>query len=323
MDRRAFLGALAGGLLAAPLAAEAQQAGKVYRIGSPWHRALQTPPWSRAFVRALRELGLRRRAELRRRAPLRTVSRPSALPDHGRRADRAQASMSSLTWSTAAQSRLPTSVTTHDPDRRVASGRSRAERAASPASRGRAATSPGLDSTAARAGCASRLQLLKEVVPELSRVAVLWNLRDQRRSTDVGQACERDAPLAFDLQIGTCPYGVRATSSAPSSAIISRARARRSSCSAAAMFWAPARTDVADLASKHRLPSDLLRITNFAEARRPHVATGPTSASSTRPARRDYVDKILQGREARATCRSSSRRSSSWSSTSKPLRPSA
>ena len=33
MDRRAFLGALAGGLLAAPLAARAQQAGKVYRIG--------------------------------------------------------------------------------------------------------------------------------------------------------------------------------------------------------------------------------------------------------------------------------------------------
>jgi putative ABC transport system substrate-binding protein len=33
MDRRAFLGTLAGGLLAAPLAAGAQQAGKVYRIG--------------------------------------------------------------------------------------------------------------------------------------------------------------------------------------------------------------------------------------------------------------------------------------------------
>jgi putative tryptophan/tyrosine transport system substrate-binding protein len=33
MDRRAFLGTLAGGLLAAPLAAEAQPAGKVSRIG--------------------------------------------------------------------------------------------------------------------------------------------------------------------------------------------------------------------------------------------------------------------------------------------------
>jgi putative ABC transport system substrate-binding protein len=33
MDRRAFIGTLAGGLLAAPLAAGAQQASKVYRIG--------------------------------------------------------------------------------------------------------------------------------------------------------------------------------------------------------------------------------------------------------------------------------------------------
>jgi putative ABC transport system substrate-binding protein len=33
MNRRVFIGTVAGGLLAAPLAAEAQQAGKVYRIG--------------------------------------------------------------------------------------------------------------------------------------------------------------------------------------------------------------------------------------------------------------------------------------------------
>ena len=33
MDRRAFIGTLAGGLLAAPLAAQAQPAGKAWRIG--------------------------------------------------------------------------------------------------------------------------------------------------------------------------------------------------------------------------------------------------------------------------------------------------
>ena len=33
MNRRVFLSAVTGGLLAAPLAAEAQQPGKVYRIG--------------------------------------------------------------------------------------------------------------------------------------------------------------------------------------------------------------------------------------------------------------------------------------------------
>jgi len=33
MDRRAFMALVSGGLLAAPLVAEAQQAGKVWRIG--------------------------------------------------------------------------------------------------------------------------------------------------------------------------------------------------------------------------------------------------------------------------------------------------
>jgi hypothetical protein len=33
MDRREFIGTLAGGLLAAPFAAEAQQAAKIARIG--------------------------------------------------------------------------------------------------------------------------------------------------------------------------------------------------------------------------------------------------------------------------------------------------
>jgi hypothetical protein len=33
MDRRAFLGTLAGSVLAAPLAAQTQRAGKVYRVG--------------------------------------------------------------------------------------------------------------------------------------------------------------------------------------------------------------------------------------------------------------------------------------------------
>jgi hypothetical protein len=33
MDRRVFLGTLAGSLLVEPLAAAAQQAGRIYRIG--------------------------------------------------------------------------------------------------------------------------------------------------------------------------------------------------------------------------------------------------------------------------------------------------
>jgi putative ABC transport system substrate-binding protein len=57
MDRRAFIGRVVGGLLAAPLAAEAQQAGKVLRIG-----ILGTTPPAlavsfHAFQKGLQELG--------------------------------------------------------------------------------------------------------------------------------------------------------------------------------------------------------------------------------------------------------------------------
>ena len=56
VDRRTFLSALTGGLLATPLTAEAQPAGKVWRIGiiaiNP-----RSAPFVQAFERRLRELG--------------------------------------------------------------------------------------------------------------------------------------------------------------------------------------------------------------------------------------------------------------------------
>ena len=63
--RRAFLATLAGSLLAAPLAAEAQQAGKVYRVGlisaanpvSEMAGPEPVSPLGRAFVLGLRALG--------------------------------------------------------------------------------------------------------------------------------------------------------------------------------------------------------------------------------------------------------------------------
>jgi putative ABC transport system substrate-binding protein len=61
VDRRAFLGTVAGGLLAAPLASEAQPAGKVVRIG---YLSLQREDgrdgdqsWVAAFRQRLRDLG--------------------------------------------------------------------------------------------------------------------------------------------------------------------------------------------------------------------------------------------------------------------------
>jgi putative ABC transport system substrate-binding protein len=58
IDRRAFLSALTGGLLAAPLATEAQQAGKVSRIGYlTGGSSSDSPRLREAFLEGLREHG--------------------------------------------------------------------------------------------------------------------------------------------------------------------------------------------------------------------------------------------------------------------------
>jgi len=59
ISRRAFVANLTGGLLATPLGAEAQQTGKVYRVGvlSPFSSSFGPGPSFDAFRRTLRELG--------------------------------------------------------------------------------------------------------------------------------------------------------------------------------------------------------------------------------------------------------------------------
>jgi putative ABC transport system substrate-binding protein len=65
VTRRAFIGSLAGGLVAAPLAAKAQQAGKVYRVGLVFTTAPvdqmsglhPVHPLVRSFLDELRALG--------------------------------------------------------------------------------------------------------------------------------------------------------------------------------------------------------------------------------------------------------------------------
>jgi hypothetical protein len=57
VDRRAFIGTLTGALLAAPLAAEAQQAGKMPRIGILSPASTSATPVFEALRRGLRDLG--------------------------------------------------------------------------------------------------------------------------------------------------------------------------------------------------------------------------------------------------------------------------
>ena len=59
MDRRAFLGTLSGSLLVAPLAAEAQQAGRVPKVGVVWHAgsAKEEGAYYTGLLEGFRELG--------------------------------------------------------------------------------------------------------------------------------------------------------------------------------------------------------------------------------------------------------------------------
>ena len=200
ITRRGFIGTVAGGLLAAPLVAEAQQAGKVWRIGYLTYGARPSdgrPPV--ALREALVELGY---------VDGKTVTYV------GR-------------WAEAKRDRLPglaAELVDLKVDLIVALGTPAAEAA-------RAATSTipiviasyedaigiGLIASLARPGAnitgitdqaelsAKRLEFLKEAVPKASRIAVLWNA-DHRAMTLRYREIERAASI---LRVAVQPLGVR------------------------------------------------------------------------------------------------------------------
>jgi putative ABC transport system substrate-binding protein len=202
MDRRAFLGTLAGGLLTSPLAAGAQQAGKVWRIGflaGGARTADGAPP--AALRQALAELGY---------VDGKTVTYV------GR-------------WAEAKRDRLPGLVAElidSKVDVIVTLGGPAAEAAKEATTTipivfagAGDAVGTGLIASLARPGgnmtgitdqatelSAKRLELLKETVPKATRIAVLWNA-DDRAMTLRYREVERAARI---LRVTVQPLGVRA-----------------------------------------------------------------------------------------------------------------
>jgi putative ABC transport system substrate-binding protein len=173
MHRRAFIGTLAGGLLAAPLAAEAQPAGKVYRIGYISNSPRNTPEISRlheAFRQGLRERGWveGRNAVIEWRF---AEGRMERFPDLA--ADLVRLKVDLIVTLGGPAARAAKQATKTIPIVAVA--------VSDPVGQGLVASlaRPGGNVT----GLATlfpelavkRLGLLKEVLPGVSRVAVLWN----------------------------------------------------------------------------------------------------------------------------------------------------
>jgi putative ABC transport system substrate-binding protein len=171
MDRRAFLGTLAGSLLAAPLAAEGQQAGKVPRIGLLSSFSLSaTAVWFQAFRRGLRDLGWVEGKNIgieARYAEEKTDRLPDLAADLVRlKVDIIVAAFANdaLAAKKATRTIPIVMASTGDP---VAIGL--VGNLARPGGNitGLSTLSPDL--------AGKRLQLLKEIAPKLSHVAVLWN----------------------------------------------------------------------------------------------------------------------------------------------------
>jgi len=173
VDRRAFIGTIAGGLLGAPLAVGAQPAGKVYRIGYISNSPPNTPESSRlheAFRQGLRERGWveGRNAVIEWRF---AEGRMERFPDLA--ADLVRLKVDLIVTTGGPAARAAKQATTTIPIVAVA--------VSDPVGQGFVASlaRPGGNVT----GLATlfpelavkRLGLLKEILPGVSRVAVLWN----------------------------------------------------------------------------------------------------------------------------------------------------
>jgi putative ABC transport system substrate-binding protein len=283
--RRAFIGTLAGGLLAAPLAAEAQQRGKVPRVGYLAGSRSDSQAQRRldAFRQGLRELGYvegqnitieeRWADEKVERLPNLAAELVQRTPDVI--VSSGNAAVAALKQATQT---IPIVVGVFgDP---VGSGF-----IASLARPGGNIT--GLSNNAEEMN-PKWLELLKEVVPRLSRVAVLWGpstpshhiIRQGIEST--GQTLGVTAQF---LEVGGRDDVTRAF------AALTRARAGALIALPQAETNAHRRL-IMDLAAKNRLPG-MYPFRNFVEEGG-LMSYGPNTLDMFRRAA-TYVDKILKG----------------------------
>jgi putative tryptophan/tyrosine transport system substrate-binding protein len=284
--RRAFIGTLAGGLLAAPLAAEAQQAGKVYRVGYMSVVSRQSAePLMVIFLRALRDLGWieGRNLLVEWRWADGKVERLS-----GFAAELATLNVDLIVAPQSDSALAAKRATRTIPIVHVVAGDPVADDlVTSLAHPGGNVT--GLTATPSPEIVGKRLELLKEATGA-SRVAVLWNpardypyielsLREVKASARV---------LGLQLQV----LEARAPDHfAPAFAAMVRGQANALLTLEDSMFWLH-RGRLAELEVKHRLPTmhDLREYVKVGSL----MSYGPDLADLFRRAA-TYVDKILKG----------------------------
>jgi putative ABC transport system substrate-binding protein len=286
MDRRRFIGTIASGLLAAPLAAEAQQTTKVARIGYLGRDIVPAPHLPEAFLQGLRDLGYveGRSVVVEYRDAEGKSERLPALAAElvALKVDViVAASIQPALAARQATRTLPiVFATIGDP---VSSGL-----VASLARPGGNVT--GLSSLTPEL-VGKSLELLKQAVPGVSRVAVLW------QPGFLGERAERDSLARAEVAaqaLGVRPQFVEARNPADferAFSEMSRARAGGVTVLASSMFLGERRRLV-DLAAKNQLPAEY-PLREFVDVGG-LMSYGANVADLYRRAAA-YVDRILKG----------------------------
>ena len=280
MERRTFMALVSGGLLAAPLASEAQQPGKSHRIGYLSSGASPSPSLIQAFREGLQELGY---VEGRN---ITIESRSGGQLITSLANELVQLKVEVIVASGGPAVRAVQQATTTIPIVMAFSGDP---------------VGTGLVASLARPGgnltglsfmspdlSAKRLELLRETVPKATRVAALWNPDDPV----YGLELRRTETTARALGITLHAIEVRAPhdfEAAFATAAKDRADAMIVFAHTLTIFN---RREIIDLASRYRLPImyGLREYVNDGGL----IAYGPSLSQLYRRAA-FYVDKILKG----------------------------
>jgi putative ABC transport system substrate-binding protein len=281
--RRSAIGLLlALAILVAPLAARAQSPAEVPRIGILSPAAEASTPLFKAFRQGLRELGYVEGQNIMLEFRL-AAGRAERLQELA--AELVRLKVDVVLTDTMTATRVAKNATTTIPI--VMASSSDPVRGGLVASLAR----PGGNITGmallAPELSGKRLELLKEVVPQVARVAVLWNPRNPVAG-NIGETEAAAQALALQLPLVEVP-GAEALEAAFDTAMEGHADALITLSDA--MLWNQ-RLQVASLAAKHRLPA-LFPEREFVDVGG-LLSYGPSIPASFHRAA-TYVDKILQG----------------------------
>ena len=285
--RREFIGTLAGGLLASPLAAEAQQAAKIARIGYLAGNLAANPYLREAFLQGLRELGYveGRNVLIEYRDAEGKVERLPALA-----AELVALKVDVIVTGGGTPTALAAKQATRTLPIVFASAPDPVENGLVTSLARPGGNVTGL-SALAKELVGKRLEQLKQAVPGVSRVAILWqpgaaserSVRDMLKEAEVAaralgllpQFVEARGPEDFDMAFSD----------------MTRARAGALTVLPSTMFLNERRRLV-NLAAKNRLPA-VYPSRDYVDAEG-LMSYGPNGADLFRRAA-TYVDRILKG----------------------------